>query len=190
MLVDLPAIAAPLFQKIVWTPDFNNQKIRSEFTGRPQTIGQPGVERWTGTAFVFAPATMAEMWAWDAFIASCRGSENTFNLPALPIPQTAAADPAITAAVAGNRGVTGASAAGVRLGMSATVVQVDGHARLVKVVGINGLDIHLEPGLSANPTIGEALVIGEPYGAMRMPDARTPLTVIGEAFQFEVEEAL
>lgn len=189
MLVDLPALPI-LFYKIVWTPDFNQEKTRSEYTRRTQTIGQPGTEQWTATAYAMAPATMAEMWAWDAFIAACRGSENTFNLPALPRPQTSAANPVVTAAVAGNRAVTVDDASDVQLGMFATVLQADGHARLVKVVGKIGLAVHFEPGLSGDPTVGEELIIDRPYGRVSLPNASQPLTIIGEPFQLEAEEKL
>lgn len=189
MLIPLPDLPV-LFQKVLWTPVIPQQKNRSEFTNRSQTIGLPGAEAWHATAVALPPADIEEMWAWDAFLAACRGSENSFDLPALPLPQTTAANPVVTAAVAGNRAVTVNSIANVRLGMYATVQQADGHPRLVKVTGIAGLNVQFSIDLTANPTIGAELEIGEPYARMQLPQGNQPLTVIGESFQFEAEEAL
>lgn len=189
MLIDLPALPY-LFYDLKWTLDIPQQKNRSEFSRRTQTIGMPGAEQWLATAFAIEPAALAEMFAWHAFLASCRGSENTFNLPALPFAQSTAANPVVTAAVAGNRAVTVASAADIALGMYATVLQVDGHARLLKVVGIAGLAVHFEPYLSAAPTIGAPFVIDEPYSRVELSAAAQPLPSIGEKFQLEAEEKL
>lgn len=189
MLVPLPDLPV-LFEDIDWTPFIPQQKTRSEFTSRTKTIGMPGAERWLATAHVLAPASDAEVRAWRAFIISCRGSENTFYLPALPLRQTSATEPTVTAAVTGNRAVTVSSAANVAVGMYATVKQVDGHHRLVTVVGIDGLNVHFEPYLSADPDTGETFVIGEPYARMQLPNPDTPLPKIGRRFQFEAEEKL
>jgi hypothetical protein len=189
MQVELPALPY-LFMRIAPTLSIPQQKNRSEFTGRTQTIGLPGAEQWLATAYAIPAANLAEMFAWHAFLAACRGSENTFNLPARALRQSSAANPTVTAAVAGNRAVTVSSAANVQLGMYATVLQSDGHARLVKVVGKNGLDVHFEPYLTTNPTIGEELVIDQPYSRMQLAKPDQPLPEIGEYFSFDCEENL
>lgn len=189
MLIALPALAV-LFQKVAWTLNIPQQTNRSAFTSRSQTIGTPGVEQWFATADAIAPATLAEAWAWDAFIAACRGSENTFHLPALTVRQTTAANPNVAAAVAGNRAVTLSSAANVAIGMYATVAQADGHKRLVKVVGIAGAQVSFEPALSGAPTIGAAFIVDAPYARMQLTNPDQPLTVIGEAFRLAAEEKL
>jgi hypothetical protein len=189
MLVNLPALPA-LFMGISWTLRIPQQKNRSEFTSRTQTIGTPGAEEWLATARATAPATLDEMFAWHAFLASCRGSENTFNLPALAIRQRTGGSPTVAAAVAGNRAVTVNDPEGVVPGMYATVRQTDGHDRLVKVVAVNGLNIHFEPYLTANPSIGAALIVNEPYARMQLVRADQVMPEIGEFFQFEAEEKL
>ena len=189
MLIPLPALDA-LFTKLAWTPNIPQQKNRSDFTSRSQTIGLPGAEQWTATAFAIAPVDIAELWAWDAFLAACRGSENWFNLPALPLKQTGAANPTVTGAVSGNMAVVLSSAADVVAGMYATVVQTDGHARLVKVTSIAGTQVNFNVALTGNPTIGGPFVIGAPYARMQLPDPSQALTIIGENFQFNAEERL
>ncbi len=189
MLVNLPALPV-LFRDIVWRPQIPQAKNRSEYTGRTQVIGQPGTESWTATAQCIAPANDAEERAWHAFLIALRGAENTFWLPARPRLQTAAAAPTVTAAVAGNRAVTVSSTANVLPGMWATVQQTNGHRRLVKVTAIAGSNVQFEPGLTGAPATGVPLVIGDPFGAVRLSDPGVPLPTIGRDFELLVEEAL
>lgn len=189
MLVPLPALDFP-FDDIAWTLAIPQQKNRSEFTSRTQTIGLPGAEEWRAMAVCLPAASESEARAWRAFLLACRGSENTFHLPALAAPQRLGAQPTVTAAVIGNRAVTVSSAAGIELGMFATVVQADGHHRLVGVVGIDGTNVHFEPYLSAAPLTGQVLEINEPYARMQLSRPDQPLPNVFAPFQFDAEEKL
>lgn len=189
MLVPLPTIDY-LFQSIDWLPVFPQQSNRSEYTSRQQTIATPGAEMWTAEAITIPATTAAELRAWRAFVIACRGSENSFRLPALPLRQYAGAEPTVTAAVAGNRAVTVSSAANVQIGMCATVHQADGHDRLVVVVGIDGANVHFEPYLTAAPTIASTFVIGDPYAVVKFADPRQPLPTMRAALRLQVEEKL
>ena len=189
MLITLPNLPV-LFQDVLWTLAIPQQKNRSEFTSRTQIVGQPGAEQWTATVQALAPVNDAEERAWHAFLALCRGAENSFYLPARPRVQTTAAAPTVTAAVAGNAAVTLSSVANVAPGMWATVRQANGHRRLVKITAIAGSNIQFEPALTGAPSIGVTLDIADPYALVRMADNRRPLPTIGRAFEFAVEEAL
>lgn len=191
MLVPLPALPA-VFSSVEWTFAIPQQKNRSEFTGRTQTIAMPGAEQWRVKATALPQANEAEARLWRAFIASLRGAENTFNMPALPLWPAGAANPTVTAAVAGNRAVTVDDSGAIELGMYATVLQSDGHARMAIVVGIDGLDVHFEPYLTAAPTLGAAFIIDEPYCPMRLTSGEQTWrqTANTGGFQLEAEEAL
>ena len=189
MLVPIPAISEP-FQDIAWKPKIPQQKNRSEFTGRTQTIGLPGAEQWLATVLAAPAGSAAEARAWRAFLMACRGSENFFHLPALTLRQSQALSPAITAAVSGNRAVVVSSSAAIGLGMYATVQQANGHHRLVVVVGVDGSTVHFEPYLSGDPALGTAFEIGEPYARVQLVSPEQALPAVFAPFQLEVEERL
>lgn len=191
MLVPLPNLPG-LFSAVEWTLAIPQQKNRSEFTGRTQVIGTPGAEQWRTKATALPNASQSEARAWRAFIVALRGAENTFQMPALPTWPQVGPNPTVTAAVAGNRAVTVSSAAGIALGMYATVLQTDGHARMVVVVGIDGLNVHFEPYLTADPSLNQELVIDAPYSVMRLTGGEQSWrqTAITSGFALEAEEAL
>lgn len=189
MLVPFPSHPYPL-EDVLWTPVIPQQTNRSEFTGRSQTIGLPGAEQWRATVLALPATSDAEARAWRAFLIACRGAENTFYLPALPLPQRSGDQPTVSAAVEGNRAVTVTSTAGISVGMYATVIQSDGHHRLVLIVGIDGSNIHFEPYLSANPKTGETFEVNEPYARMQLARPDQPLPNVWRRFQFEAEEKL
>lgn len=191
MLIALPDLPG-LFEGVDWTFDVPQQKNRSEFTRRTQVIGTPGAESWLARATVLPNASEAEARAWRVFIVSCRGSENTFHLPAARPWPTPSGNPTVTAAVAGNQAVTVSDASEIQPGMFATVEQASGHFRLVLVRSVVGSTVHFEPYLTGNPEIGAVFEIIEPFCPMRLTQKAVPLPVrprpIG--FTFEAEEAL
>lgn len=190
MLVPLPDLPG-LFEGVDWTLDVPQQKNKSEFTKRTQVIGLPGAEGWLATAMVLPDASQIETRAWRAFVLACRGAENTFHLPAeKPWPKPAA-DPSVTAAVAGNRAVTVSSTAEIAIGMYATVEQANGYFRLVGVVGIDGSNVHFEPYLTGDPKIGATLRIIAPFCPMRLAGQalKLPNRARPTGFTFEAEEA-
>lgn len=190
MLVALPNLPG-LFEGVDWTLDVPQQLNKSEFTRRTQVIGTPGSEQWLASAMVLPEPTEAEFRLWRAFILSCRGSENTFHLPAPKPWPTPSAEPTVTAAVAGNLAVTVSSVTQIAIGMMATVQQVSGHYRLAGVVGIAGNTVHLEPGLTGNPTIGATFKIIAPFAPMRLTSkVALPNRARPTGFKFEAEEAL
>ncbi len=189
MLISLPALPV-LFHDVKWRPMIPQQQNTSEYTGRSQVIGQPGTESWAARALCVAIASDAEERAWHAFLSSLRGAENTFYLPARTKLQTTAAQPTVTAAVAGNRAVTVSSTANVAVGMWATVQQANGHRRLVKVTAIAGSNVGFEPGLTGAPATGVPLVIGDPFGLVRLVQPLAELPTFGESFELQVREAL
>lgn len=191
MLVPLPNLPG-LFSSVEWSLVIPQQRTRSEFTGRTQVIGLPGAEHWQVKAIALPLATRAEELAWRAFLIACRGAENTFHMPTLPLWPAPPAEPTVTAAVAGNRAVTVSSVAELEPGMDATVQQTNGHFRKVTIVGIDGSNVHFEPYLTSNPVIAATLNIAAPFCVMRMASNelgwQQTATVGGAGF--EAEEAL
>ena len=192
MLVPLPNLPG-LFSSVEWSLVIPQQKSASEFTGRTQVIGLPGAEHWRVKASALPHASEAESRSWRAFIVACRGAENTFNMPAMPLAAFTGANPSVTAAVAGNRAVTVSSVAGIVPGMVATVTQVGGRYRKVVVVGIVGLNVQFEPYLTANPLVGAAFNLDAPFCTMRLSGNEHGWqrgARVAAGFAFEAEEAL
>lgn len=191
MLVPLPDLPA-LFASVEWTLVIPQQTNRSEFTGRLQVVGLPGAEHWRVKASVLPFANEAEQRAWRAFIVACRGVENTFHMPTLPLWPAPPEEPTITDSVTGNRAVELSSVDAITLGMEATVEQADGHFRKVVVVGIDGSNVHFEPYLTSDPEIGSTFNIAAPFCPMRMTSNELSWRrdAVTGGFEFEAEEAL
>ncbi len=190
MLVPLPDLPG-LFEGIDWELDIPQQVSRSAFTKRTKVIGMPGAEGWLASARVLPAASQAETRAWRTFIVSCRRSENTFHLPAAkpwPVP---AAEPTVTAAVAGNRAVAVSNTDELAKGMYATVEQASGYYRLVVIVALDGSNVHFEPYLTDPPKIGATFRIAAPFCSMRLSGTslKLPNRARPTGFTFEAEEA-
>lgn len=156
---------------VKWRLEVQQQMNRSSFTGKRKIIGMPGQDRWFAKVVVMPMARESQAREFRAFMAALRGQENTFRLPALPTQQRTAANPTVTTAVAGNRQVIVSSNSGLVVGMKATVQQINGHYRLVTIVGIAGTTIAIEPALSANPTLAAQFIVNAPFGLMSLDAA-------------------
>lgn len=191
MRVPLPDLPG-LFATVEWTLVIPQQSNRSEFTGRVQVIGMPGAEHWRVKATVLPHASEAEQRAWRAFLIACRGAENTFHMPTLPLWPAPPTEPTVTAKVTGNRAVTLSSVAGLEPGMEATIEQANGYFRKVTIVGIDGSNAHFEPYLTGDPEIDATFNIAAPFCVMRMvsnePGWQRDARVAGASF--EAVEAL
>lgn len=190
MLVPLPDLPG-LFEGIDWSLDVPQQKSRSEFTKRTKVIGMPGAEGWLASAMVLPDASQTETRAWRTFIVSCRGSENSFRLPAEKPWPAPAAEPTVTAAITGNRAVTVSSTAELATGMYATVEQANGYFRLVVIVALDGSDVHFEPYLTGDPKIDATFRIAAPFCPMRLSGnaLKLPNRARPTGFTFEADEA-
>lgn len=190
-LVNLPDLPR-LFSTVDWKLETPQMKNRSQWTGRTQVIGLPGAIYWTARAVVIPISTESAARKWRAFVASLRGAENTFLMPALPTPQAALpVEPIVTAAVAGNRQVDVNDASGIGVGMQVSILQTNGHYRLCVVVGKIANRISLEPELAGAPTIGSTVKVNNPVATMRLTSGSNGWSDASTVdFSLDMEEAL
>lgn len=188
-LVLLP-ILPRLFETMEWTLETPQTKNRSRWTGRTQVVGLPGAPYWTVNATVQEIATEAQARKWRAFMASLRGSENTFLMPALHTPQGSFVEPTVTANVAGGRQVDVNDATNIAIGMHISILLTNGHYRLCVVVAKAVNRISLEPEL-AGTAAAAAVRLNNPVSTMRMRQGQTSwVDSGGVGFTLDADEAL
>lgn len=197
-----PPIPLPI-SSVKWRIIEPAQVNRSAWTGRRKVIGLPGAARWTATVDMQPVVGEANMLRWRGWIASLRGSINTFPLRAVERQQTTATNPYVGNGANANTTLPltnlPVSTTVLKAGQFMTVSLPTGHKRLVCLTSdlvsnsLGNAIAAFAPELGEAPFEGAMVEIQYPYALMALNSDPAGWDVArGQLYTFtlDCEEAL